>query len=325
MYTNENFETYAKLLRELCREHRDVQPWHDRADLPQAVREFWSAVGVSQLTRGDAPAASAEEDEKRLAAQFETWFEDAATRDRWKLEAADEPLPRRRLPVKPRLVDHEDDRMLIASDGDDIPSLHVFRQSGPAATKLPFDYLRWCMDHLVDSGTHENSTDVFWGPKLNLTPIWPENAPISVVADGIHVVHDPPTGEESFGATLVYRDIKTYTEFVLSRDAEEHKFFRAPKGRLISVTLPKKLLLDPSGSKFEAEFTLIPAHDASRLAWTLAGKLDDVWVWVQFEEKRRVGVICEEAEQAAVRKSLEARGCTFVESRKTTRALSSKW
>ncbi|HEY8946453.1 MAG TPA: hypothetical protein VIM73_19515, partial [Polyangiaceae bacterium] len=89
MNHHSDFATYARLLTELSPKHQPISAWPDRPDLSQAVRDFWSAVGVSPLTGITAPGANQSEDEKRLAAVFERWFEKAPTRDRWLVEAED--------------------------------------------------------------------------------------------------------------------------------------------------------------------------------------------------------------------------------------------
>jgi hypothetical protein len=298
---------YAQVLGEMCPDQAARTTWPDQSYLPASVREFWLTVGVATFSRELAPG-SIEHETAKLQEAFEAWFDDAATRDSWRLEPGDEPVPWRYLPPKPRLVRRSRDPYLLASDEGEEPSLFVFHQAAPVGRRLERSYLRFCCDWLFRWGTQFNSATLREGLVPAASPaVEGLDTDVERLNDGVY----------RMGFNIAFRDIATYSAFVLARPTTQQGFFQQPCGHYFDVKRPKSLPIDPRDAKPMSGFV---RHQA--VGWGewdggkgLIGTLAESAVWIQAQEGVRgeVRVTCDPARAKVVEAWLSER-CEMLDS-----------
>jgi hypothetical protein len=304
------FETFSRVLAELNTTHRAAERWPDRADLPMRVREFWTGLGISPITRSFIPAASPAADLEQIAAITSEWFEDAKTRDRWSYEPEDDPIPLRRLPPRPRLVVHNSDktRLLLASDDGDGASLHVVEQASPRLQPLAAGYVQWVADWLLRRATRSNCAALSKNLQVQTVASCPEpEISLRTIADGVYLL----PSLINCHAAVVFRDLGSYIGHVFSRPAEEQARWKQPEGFYIDLQRPKKLKIDPRDVPLAAGFR--PHFDAG---WGdleggkgVVGKLLDRWVWIRADGKLgTIRLTCDPAEGETLRAWLAEQG-----------------
>ena len=302
-------ETFATTLQEVSPDHANVAPWSDRADLPTLVREFWSRVGVSELSANFAPGPTPEQDSAKLAAVFESWFESAIIRDRLQLEPEDEPIPHRFLPEKARLLAQKGNRLLLASDVEPEPKLYVFSTDSRELVPVGFSYLWWCMQQLLEYGTTLHSGSVALGLELRPESLSTDLAlPFERINDGLYLL-SPLTPKKRIGVKVLFRNLETYASFVLARNTAEQGFFRPPDLPAVECLPTKKWKLIPQSDAIPSGFqrhVVTKFGSCEPFTRSLVGKLEGCQVWLTGNQP--VWVHCDEANVSRVEAALVAGG-----------------
>lgn len=322
--TEPDFAAFAALLREMSPAANEYAPWVDRPDLPARVRSFWSAVGVPPFRAEMLPKASKEADQAILGDVFEGWFEDALTRDRWTVEPEDEPVPWRRLPPHPRVVDTGQRRILVVSDVEPEPVLHTVRQTHPDTVPLAFGHSLWCMRVVLLMATRENAASYWFDRQLDAEPICPGlDIGVSRVSDGIYSIAPVVKDERKW---FVPRDIDTFTEFAMTLSPEERGRVEIPYGLKMEVRLPKTVALDPTSKQIDSNFTPIYRQPPEPRTTRLVGRIGGRWVWIEsYGPSRHIRVTCDASASPAVSAWLESAGATITSTKELGRPMTSYW
>lgn len=321
LLTSRDFKAFAALVKKLRPGSKGYAAWADRPGLPKSVRAFWKAVGVPPYKSAMLPKASKAEDEAVLKQVFEGWFSDAATRDRWALEPEDEPIPWRHLPANPRVVASTDGAVLLASDIDPEPSLHVLWRHTPRTTRLRFSYFFWCMREVLVRATTTNSANYWFDRRLKSEPVLPDlKLGVSKVRDGIYSITKFKEDETD---CFVYRDLNTLIDFVLSLPPKKRECVDTPHGSQILVRLSKKQELDPRLKRIDLRFTPIPLQGGTT---RLVGRIEGYPVWiVRNGQVGEVAVLCDTEAQEPVKSWLKSGGARITETRVVRRLRSNYW
>jgi len=304
MATTRDFKAFAALVKKLSPGTKKYAAWDDRPGLPKSVRAFWKAVGVPPYRSDMVPKASKAEDEAALKEVFERWFSDAATRDRWALEPADEPIPWRHLPANPRVVASRDWAVLLASDIDPEPTLHILWQNAPRPKRLRFSYFFWCMRMMLVDSTAASSVDYWFDRKLKSAPVLPElKLGVSKVGEGIHSIKK--FAAEGECDCFVYRDFRSLSDFVLSLPAKKRECVDTPYGLKMDVRLSKKQAHDSGPNRIDSGFTPIPLEGGMM---RMVGSVEGHSVWIVREARDEVAVLCDTESEEAVKAWLKRGG-----------------
>jgi hypothetical protein len=319
------FEAFSSLLQEVSVQHRDLQPWPDRPDLPQAVRHFWSCIGISKLSARYAPKVSPEADACELERVFEDWFEYAITRDRWGLEHDDEPTPFRLLPAKPRRLATKAREssfspmeyrsyLLLASETEPEPSVFVISDWTSKRELAKFSYWRWFCFELLYRGTSDHHGGMSLGPNLNRVPVLPElDVPLVRVGEGVYLLEEL-VGAPTWGNTVVFRNLGCYAKFVLARPEAEQGHFGAPCLPKIEFKRTKSFGLDPQADEAAPGFVRhvrTPLKSFMPATYSVVGQIAGRWVWLTGGGKKKgdsVFAACEPSDLQAVETALRASG-----------------
>ena len=319
----------ASLFGELCSEHRAVERAWERPDLNPEVRAFWRALGLSKATAWMAPRENAAKDEELLIEVFDEWLESPYFRDRWAIEPAEGPLPRRMLPPnRPRLLGgtERSPRIILGDEG--VPGGNLYRFDGARLEPLDVGYKWWCLHNLLREGTRSQCGAYLNGPELPSTPaVTGLDSPLLRAGEGVYVLQKSPLSNRD-GLAMPYRDLGSYARFVLSCPEEVRRHFFDPDALRVTFKVKKSnKQLHPeqptawSGLSrfFLTELSAKPTHSERA-----AGQLDGRWVWVQLSHLRDGGLslLTDPADEEAVVASLVARGAIVTSKELLRRVLS---